>query len=585
MRKQIILTTCLGIAISLTGCSTKIIQDPQQQEQFDAFLENDFKEYMEASYLNLHTFLEDPSTYGIDPSETVIEISPLLTEDSFKENRKEFIKAQKEFQRFDREALSKSQQESYDKYAFMLEVNQGYTQAKFDDMERLFDSMSGIHVQLPTLLADWSIRNEQDIKDVIQMITTIRPYVQSLLSYVKTQEQEGTLMIDIESVKSYCQGIIDAKDDSGVLKGLFSSIDRLSLDPVLLQSYQNEIKQVFETSFIGAYQDIIDVMNHLDPAKNNEKGLCFLEDGKEYYEIMVQEATGLDTSIKDIQKQLEDCAYTSIYAAQELLSNEEVAKAYMSGTMTTEYTSYEMMLEDLNQQIQKDFPKVQALNYEVQPIAPDLAATGIAAYFNIPPLDASQPKQIRINTLQDTNHLQALETFSTVAHEGLPGHMYQIAYQYENGRTNWDKLCPSFLGYTEGYATYVENYALSYLDTLTPEQAQLMQNLNVYQNCIIALMDIGIHYEGWDVERCASFMEEQGLMLENIDEVYDQIQANPTSFLSYYVGCVQILNLKQEAKRKLKDEFDPKQFHESILKSGPAPFSVVEENVYAYIEK
>ena len=69
-----------------------------------------------------------------------------------------------------------------------------------------------------------------------------------------------------------------------------------------------------------------------------------------------------------------------------------------------------------------------------------------------------------MNMMEDALDVQSLETFSTVAHEGIPGHMYQIAYAYKNVKDPWRNSMASFLGYTEGYATYTELYALKYLD-------------------------------------------------------------------------------------------------------------------------
>ena len=162
--------------------------------------------------------------------------------------------------------------------------------------------------------------------------------------------------------------------------------------------------------------------------------------------------------------------------------------------------------------------------------------------------------------------------------------MYQIAYAYKNVKDPWRNSLANYLGYTEGYATYVELYALKYLNGVSEDAVKLQQNMVVYQDCLVALADIGIHYEGWTEQETQSFLEENGLGVSDISTFYNQIQANPTAFISYYVGYVQLANLKTDAQDELKDKFNDKDFHEAILKSGSAPFSVVEKNVKAYIE-
>ncbi|MCB6602740.1 DUF885 domain-containing protein, partial [Erysipelatoclostridium ramosum] len=120
---------------------------------------------------------------------------------------------------------------------------------------------------------------------------------------------------------------------------------------------------------------------------------------------------------------------SSLLAVQSVISkNKNLYDEYANGEIKTKYTDFESMLKDLENDCKDDFPSVGALDYKIKPIGEDLASGGVAAYFNIPALDGTTPKQIRVNMLEDALDVQSLETFSTVAHEGIPGHMYQIAY-------------------------------------------------------------------------------------------------------------------------------------------------------------
>lgn len=583
VKKITLLMLSAIMAFSFTGCSKK--DSGEEQKKFDEFMKQEFVESMEQSYPNTHIILENPKDYGVDTSKTKVQIDKELNETTMKENKELNEKSAKAFKEFDRDTLSDEQKETYDIYSYMLDYTTEMNDSKFDYMSMPLESMTGMHTQLPTLFSDWTLRNEQDVKDVITLMKSVRPYMDSILAYTKKQEEKGTLMLDIKSVKEYCEKVVKEDVNSSVLTGLNESIDNLKLGDDKTKQYKAELKKVFQEYFLPAYSDIIKTMKELDSSKNNTLGLSHMKNGKEYYELLFKQATGTDKSIEDIKKELNSMSRSSLLAVQSVISkNKNLYDEYVNGKIKTKYKDFESMLKDLDKDIKDDFPSVGTLNYRIRPIGEDLASGGVAAYFNIPALDGTTPKQIRVNMMEDALDVQSLETFSTVAHEGIPGHMYQIAYAYKNVKDPWRNSMASFLGYTEGYATYTELYALKYLDGVSADAVKLQQNMVVYQDCLIALADIGIHYEGWTKEDLSNFLEENGLGVSDVSDFYNQLQANPTAFLSYYVGYVQIANLKKDAQEELKDKFNDRDFHEAILKSGAAPFHVVEENVKDYIE-
>lgn len=583
VKKITLLMLSAIMAFSFTGCSKK--DSGEEQKKFDEFMKQEFVESMEQSYPNTHIILENPKDYGVDTSKTKVQIDKELNETTMKENKELNEKSAKAFKEFDRDTLSDEQKETYDIYSYMLDYTTEMNDSKFDYMSMPLESMTGMHTQLPTLFSDWTLRNEQDVKDVITLMKSVRPYMDSILAYTKKQEEKGTLMLDIKSVKEYCEKVVKEDVNSSVLTGLNESIDNLKLGDDKTKQYKAELKKAFQEYFLPAYSDIIKTMKELDSSKNNTLGLSHMKNGKEYYELLFKQATGTDKSIEDIKKELNSMSRSSLLAVQSVISkNKNLYDEYVNGKIKTKYKDFESMLKDLDKDIKDDFPSVGTLNYRIRPIGEDLASGGVAAYFNIPALDGTTPKQIRVNMMEDALDVQSLETFSTVAHEGIPGHMYQIAYAYKNVKDPWRNSMASFLGYTEGYATYTELYALKYLDGVSADAVKLQQNMVVYQDCLIALADIGIHYEGWTKEDLSNFLEENGLGVSDASDFYNQLQANPTAFLSYYVGYVQIANLKKDAQEELKDKFNDRDFHEAILKSGAAPFHVVEENVKDYIE-
>lgn len=583
IKKITLLSLSAFLAFSLFGCNKR--DSKEEQKKFDDFINTEFVEAMQDNYLNAHIYTEKPEKFGIDKSKIKVQVDNPMNEETEKNISEEVKKSEKAFNSFHRDDLTDEQKETYDIFKYMLDINLKSSDEKYKFMEMNFATLTGIHTQLPTLFADLTLRNEDDVKALIKLVESTKPYIDSVLQYTKKQAENGTMMIDIDNVLDYCKKIQTAGSNSSTLKSMNANIEALKLDKQKTKSYQEELKKAFDSSFLPSYDNIINTLTSLKKSKNNTQGMSHLKNGKEYYEILFKNATGSDESIAEMKKKLEKLSQSSMLKAQAIVAkNPDAYSALLDGKATTKYKDFETMLKDLNKDIKGDFPSIGDLNYVIKPLDKDLANNGVAAYFNLPALDGTTPKQIRVNTQGDSLKINSLETFSTVAHEGLPGHMYQVTYAYENLPNPWRKVVASFSGYQEGYATYVELYALKYLKNVDSSVIGIQQNLTVYQNCIVSLLDIGIHYDGWSLNEAKSFMEDNGLDASVANELYKQIQANPTAFLSYYVGYAQFAELKEKAENALGEKFKDKDFHEAILKSGSAPFKVVEGNVDAYIK-
>lgn len=586
IKKFILLSISFLLIFSISGCQPETKTNSESiQKSFDEFINQDFIDTMEDNYLNTHVFLEKPEDFGVDLSKLKVIIDTPLTDNYYKEINKEIQATKKKFDKFNRDELTSIQKDTYDIAKYLLDISVDSSDEKYQYLNCYFKSVSGIHTQLPTIFADLTLRNENDVINLIKLINSVKPYVDSLLEYTKKQSELKTLMIDFDNVIEYCQNIKDTGQNSSTLSSMITNIEALNLGSEKNNQYFQELKEAFNSSFLVTYDNIITTMNSLKNSDNNTQGLAHLKNGKEFYEILFRSALGTNKSIKEIKSEITTMASSTMKEISKIATqNPDLYNNYYKNPPTTAYNDFDSIMSYLNEAIKKDFPAIGDLNYQIKPLSKDLANSSIAAYFNLPALDASTPKQIRVNTLNDDLKVNSLETFSTVAHEGLPGHMYQTAYSYENLPNNWRKVIPDFSGYTEGYANYVENYSLKYLKDIDEQIISLHQNLSIYSQCLYALMDIGTHYEGWTLDETSKFIENMGLNPDIAESVYKQLQNNPTAYLSYYAGYVQFANLRTKAQNALKDKFKDIDFHTAILKSGAAPFAVVEKNVDAYIK-
>ncbi|HIR52394.1 MAG TPA: DUF885 domain-containing protein [Candidatus Onthovicinus excrementipullorum] len=574
------------LVLSMAGCSQ--VKIGYEQEKFDTFMQDVFVNTMQSDYTTAHTFLKNPADFGVDMEKVPVNLGDRFTQENMEKQREQLRETNETFREFDRDLLTAEQQDIYDTFDAQIALELQLSDAKFDYYAPLFESMSGLQFQLPTLFADWEVRSEQDVQDLITLVQDVKPYVASALDYTQKQADMGLLMLDLDAVADYCSGIVQAGEQSAILSAMSAGIDSLNLDPERAETYKNELVQAFTDSFIPAFQYICDTMDGLKASgKNHTLGLAQFEHGKEYYELLLRQSIGADQSVQEVREMMETAGRDHLKNLSAILLQNPTALLPLAENNLPEtgYDSYQEILDDLRDKIPERFPAVQALNYNIVAINEEIASdTGVAAYFNIPPLDGTSAKQLRVNP--NTGEVSSLSTYSTVAHEGFPGHMYQYAYMYEHVDSDYIKALSNVPAYTEGYAVYAQYEALKELEGIDQALLDAYRENELISYCAIIVCDIGIHYEGWSIEEFTSYLNKQGFSLagEDAQLQYEQLWANPCAFEPYYVGYEQFRALKEKAQDALGDQFQEKAFNEVILKSGTVPFSVVERNVEAYIK-
>ena len=230
----------------------------------------------------------------------------------------------------------------------------------------------------------------------------------------------------------------------------------------------------------------------------------------------------------------------------------------------------------------EDFPTLNNVSYEIRYVHPSMKKFLSPAFYLTPPIDTQTPNVIYINQSDRTS---SLELFGTLAHEGFPGHLYQTVSFARSNPSSIRYLITS-PGYIEGWATYVESYAYQYAASLMPDAgsetasaavtlAWLNRSMNL---CIYSLIDLGIHYSGWDQARTAAFLKAFGITnASTVSEIFQYIVETPGNYLKYYLGYLNFLDLKNKCSQKSGDNFDLKDFHRQILEIGPVQFPVLEK--------
>lgn len=512
-------------------------------EEFTSFCDQIFIETMESDYTTMHQMLENPEDFHIDLSKVEVSLGDFITD-----NDKEIKENLNTLHSFDYDSLDHTQKSIYLELEkeWNLELNLNKEEILYNT--NVLSSMNGIHEQLITFFSEYTLRNEQDVKDLIVLIKDVPRYFDEMIAYIKKQADMDLLMYDTKSVLNSIQEIVDSREDSSVTSHLMNEIDSLSIDSK--EDYKSKVEQVLQNDFFPSYQRLLDTLIQYEDQVIPMTGLYYIKNGKEYYKYIVEQATGTTKSIETIQKELENALDDTLKDYLKLSDYET--------SLTTSFTTVEEILSFLNENYKKDFPEVGQMNYEIQALDDDQSTDGVVAYFIIPAIDNSSPYQIRYNKRDYGKDIEDIEMYTTLAHEGIMGHMYQAQYNLENLDTSIQYLFNSS-GLSEGYATYAQLYALKYLDKDT-KACKLENELNFY---LTALLDLSIHYDGLTLEE----LNEQYNM--DMSSFYNQIAENPGVFLSYYYGYLQV--------KQLKDSFKGSdlQFHTQLLQYGNVYFDVL----------
>lgn len=580
MQKRVLaILLSIVILISFTGCLNKNTPDPKAVAQFDELLKEEFMDAVTQDSVTLHYTLKDPSAYGID------EFVPTLGDldlNKIQEDEKQNAQLLKTLSGIKYSKLNKDQQLTYDILKYSLELSKrgkGLTL-----YQSILSPTIGLQAQLPILLAEYSFNKEKDITDYIALLNLIDDYFKQVITFEQAKSKEGLFMADfaVDDIINQCNEFTKSPQNNFLLNTFNDKIDEFpDISDNQKEKYKEFNKKAVLDVVIPSYDYLCTELAKLKGTGTNQGGLCNFKNGKKYYEYLVQSTTGSTIPVKDMVDLIDTRLANKQKALQRIYledtaSFDEFGKENFGTTVPME------ILNNLKKQTKTEYPAPPDVNYKIKYVHKSLEDHLSPAFFMVPPVDDSSNNVIYIN--QNKNNISN-PLYPTLAHEGYPGHLYQTTYF---AATNPDPIRSvlNFGGYDEGWATYVELQSYNMVD-LGPHSASLRELNQINTELSLAMssrIDIGVNYEGWDKADTSDYLEQLGITdNDTITTIYHSVVEEPANYLKYYIGFLEFDRLRSKAQSKLDSSFSPKEFHETILNVGPAPFSIVEEAVDSYI--
>ena len=545
-------------------------QFPFTGYSFDRFTMEVFRHEIASSTLNLHYTLTDPKAYKIkekEPSFGSFQQTLIDEELSYLET------CQEKLARYQKGHLSDTQRLTADILDWWI-TGQLLAKDYYYYQEPLGPTL-GIQAQLPVLLAEYPFRKKADIDTYLELLSVLPVYFEEIALFEKEKSEEGLFMNDeiLDKILAPCESLFPM-DQTHFLHTTFQ--ERLEacdfLDEDQRIAYEAKNLKTLSHYVEPAYQTLCEVLNNLRGTGKNLYGLYHTPEGIEYYEYLLKYSIGTDLSMAKIHQmleaQMEDDYETLLYAIHQnnnLLDIEQDVEAL---------SSPKEILENLQTQIEEDFPESSEVSWQIKEVPSSLAAYLSPAFYMTPAIDAPQQNIIYINPARKPDRT---ELITTLAHEGYPGHLYQNSFE---NTEDYPAVRNLFYigGYTEGWGLYSEFYAYDFLG-LSKEEGDFLRAATSLNYAVCASLDLSIHGEGWTEEDCLTYLAAFGITdQEKVHQLYLNILEEPSNYLKYYLGYLEICNLKESALT-LSSDWTLYDFHTWFLKMGPAPFDILREQL------
>ena len=290
-----------------------------------------------------------------------------------------------------------------------------------------------------------------------------------------------------------------------------------------------------------------------------------------HYKYLLKSSVGTDKTPEELIEMTESQMGDSLFAMAMIMSKnpqvlDDAAAAEYSKSAPAEIVEHFKSTFTAEQ-----MPEPPEVSYTLKNVHESMSENLSPAMYFIPRIDDISNNQIYLNL--NENYANAL--MPTLALEGYPGHMYQYTY-YLNTHPNPIRKACECLGYVEGWASYVENMSYSYCGFSEDLAEVLRLNNSTFALNLYCRLDLGIHYEGWSLEKTKEFLKTYlDLDDETLQTIYEDVLFNPTNYMVYGIGMDEIQELKTNARDNLGESFDIKEFHREFLDLGPAPFPVI----------
>lgn len=565
----------------LFGCGQASTQTSLKQKKFDRFLNSCFREYAAENTVTLHFKLSNPSAYGIKTP-----VSPTygdLSSDALKKNCSRSKELLQKLYTFPTSSLTKKQKLTWQ--IFQDYLNESIMNEKYI----LYSSplgTNGLQSEIPVTLSEYRLDNEKDIKDYLSLVNQVPELFTQILDFEQERRNAGIISPSfvISDTIDQIDQFLNASEENNLLIQSFeerlAEVEPLSKDQKA--SYIANNRLLVTNKVLPAYKSLkTSLQAYTNDSKNtsSKERLCEYKNGQDYYKFLLMSNVGTDFSPEDCITILESQLKNTVKDISSLTTkNKDLYTEYLSATPAL--SAPKEIMNTLKNDSLIDFPEIKNISCQLKNVPDALSGTSACAFYLVPPIDSTKDNIIYINK----SRVDSNELFSTLAHEGYPGHLYQTNYFLT---TNPSPL-RTFLhcaGYDEGWGTYAQLYSYNFIEfknvdeQTTKQLRQLYRDNDLLSLSLSSLCDLYVNYKNYDENALANYLQTYGIDKDSAQNLYRYVIENPTTYLSYSIGCYELDQLKQTMSDSLGKAFKISDFHEAVLNVGSCNFSILRREI------
>ena len=565
----------------LFGCGQASTQTSLKQKKFDRFLNSCFREYAAENTVTLHFKLSNPSAYGIKTP-----VSPTygdFSSDTLKKNCSRSKELLQKLYTFPTSSLTKKQKLTWQ--IFQDYLNESIMNEKYI----LYSSplgTNGLQSEIPVTLSEYRLDNEKDIKDYLSLVNQVPELFTQILDFEQERRNAGLISPSfvISDTIDQIDQFLNASEENNPLIQSFE--DRLteveSLSKDQKASYIANNRLLVTDKVLPAYKSLkTSLQAYTNDSKNtsSKERLCEYKNGQDYYKFLLMSNVGTDFSPEDCITILESQLKNTVKDISSLTTkNKDLYTEYLSATPAL--SAPKEIMNTLKNDSLIDFPEIKNISCQLKNVPDALSGTSACAFYLVPPIDSTKDNIIYINK----SRVDSNELFSTLAHEGYPGHLYQTNYFLT---TNPSPL-RTFLhcaGYDEGWGTYAQLYSYNFIEfknvdeQTTKQLRQLYQDNDLLSLSLSSLCDLYVNYKNYDENALANYLQTYGIDKDSAQNLYRYVIENPTTYLSYSIGYYELDQLKQTMSDSLGKAFKISDFHEAVLNVGSCNFAILSQEI------
>lgn len=332
------------------------------------------------------------------------------------------------------------------------------------------------------------------------------------------------------------------------------------------------------------------------PAGRTQPGLWSLPGGSAYYAFLVKQSTTMDLTpaqvhqigleqVKKDEAKLAALAhqlgYPDIAALNAAVKNNPKLHPASADQLLD---AYRAAINQMRPELPKLFTRLPKARLEIKAVPEYMAKEQAAAYYDPGSPDGSRPGIVYINTY-DYASRSLTNVEATAYHEGLPGHHLQISLAQELTGLPEFRRNLYYTAYTEGWGLYAEQLGKDVGFYKDPYSDYGRLQMDMFRS-IRLVVDTGVHYDHWTRQQMVDYFHAHSSLGDaDVQAEVDRYIAWPAQALGYKIGELQILALRDYAKKTLGPRFDIRTFDDQIVDSGALPMDVLRQQVAAWVDK